>query len=68
VSRKGFLGELTGRGVGERGAATLAAEIWAVLHGADWVRTHDVRALRDAVRVIGALHAGSGDAPAAAVC
>lgn len=55
VSRKSFLGALTGRPVGERGAATLAAELFAARQGADYVRTHDVRALRDALVVTGAL-------------
>jgi len=51
VSRKGFLGALTGRPVAERGAATLAAELWAAAAGADYVRTHDVRALADGLAV-----------------
>jgi dihydropteroate synthase type 2 len=59
VSRKGFLGELTGRAVAERGAATLAAELFAAAQGADFIRTHDVRALRDALRVHDALREGS---------
>jgi dihydropteroate synthase type 2 len=48
VSRKSFVGELTGRPVGERGPGSLAAELWALRHGADLVRTHDVAALRAA--------------------
>jgi len=55
VSRKSFLGALTGRGVGERGAASLAAELFAAEQGADYVRTHDVAALRDALIVRRAL-------------
>jgi dihydropteroate synthase type 2 len=55
VSRKSFLGTLTGRGVHERGAATLAAELYACHQGADYVRTHDVRALVDALRIVEAL-------------
>jgi dihydropteroate synthase type 2 len=51
VSRKSFLGAITARAVHERGAATLAAELWAVHHGARYIRTHDVRALRDALNV-----------------
>jgi len=52
VSRKGFLSDLSGRpGVGARGAATLAAELFAVAGGAAWVRTHDVGSLRDALAV-----------------
>jgi dihydropteroate synthase type 2 len=55
VSRKSFLGEITGRPVGERAAATVAAELFAVAHGADYVRTHDPGALRDALAVDRAL-------------
>jgi dihydropteroate synthase type 2 len=55
VSRKSFLGALTGRGVRERGAATLAAELFAAEQGVDWIRTHEPRALRDALAVWGAL-------------
>lgn len=57
VSRKSFLGALTGRGVSERGPATLAAELWAAREGARWIRTHDVRALRDALTVEVAIRA-----------
>jgi dihydropteroate synthase type 2 len=55
VSRKSFLGALTGQPVHERGAATLAAELHAAAQGIDWIRTHDVRALRDALRIRDAL-------------
>lgn len=48
VSRKSFVGEVTGLPVAERGPGSLAAELWAARHGADWVRTHDVAALRAA--------------------
>lgn len=51
VSRKSFLGAVTGRGIGDRGPSSLAAELWAVRHGAAFVRTHDVGALRDALAV-----------------
>ena len=51
VSRKSFLGTITGRETAERGAATLAAEMFAARAGADYIRTHDVRALRDALAV-----------------
>lgn len=57
VSRKSFLGQITGRPVGERGAATLAVELWAAEHEADWIRTHDVAALRDGLRLRRALDA-----------
>ncbi len=55
VSRKSFLGALTGRAILERGAATLAAELAAIDAGADMIRTHDVRALADALAVRSAL-------------
>lgn len=51
VSRKSFLGELTGLPTAERGPGTLAAELWALRHGAEFVRTHDVGALRAALTV-----------------
>ena len=38
--------------------ATLAAELWAVARGVDYVRTHDVRALCDAIAVVRALESG----------
>ena len=58
VSRKSFLAALTGRDEpSERGAATLAAELFAAAHGADYIRTHDAAALRDALAVTTALEA-----------
>jgi dihydropteroate synthase len=55
ASRKSFLGRLTGRPVGERELGTAAADAVAILHGAQVVRVHDVRAQRDAVRVADAI-------------
>ena len=58
VSRKSFLRAIVGRSSAyELGAATLAAELFAVERGADYIRTHDPGALRDALRVAAALHA-----------
>jgi dihydropteroate synthase len=52
VSRKSFIGALTGREATEaRLAGSLAATTAAVLGGAALIRTHDVRETRDAVRV-----------------
>ncbi len=52
VSRKSFLGSLTGRPASERGAGTLAAELYATfVGGVDFVRTHDVGALVDGLKV-----------------
>lgn len=55
VSRKSFLGEVTGRPVGERAAATLAAELWTARAGVAYVRTHDPAALRDGLAVEAAI-------------
>ncbi len=55
VSRKSFLASVCGRSVAERGAATLGAEIAAVLSGADYIRTHDVRTLADALAALRAV-------------
>ena len=57
VSRKSFLRALTGRDVESVGAATLAAELHAARSGADYLRTHDVGALRDALTIEAALDA-----------
>jgi dihydropteroate synthase type 2 len=61
VSRKSFLVRLTGHAdPAELGAATLAAELYAALHGADFIRTHDPAALRDALVVSEALEQSGG--------
>ena len=54
-SRKSFLRALTGRDVFHSGAATLAAEIFAAWQGADYIRTHDVAAARDAFTLLAAI-------------
>ena len=52
VSRKSFIGAVTGRaGVAERLAGSLAATALAVANGAALIRTHDVAETVDAVRV-----------------
>jgi dihydropteroate synthase type 2 len=51
VSRKLFLRGFLGRSPQEAGPASLAAELFAVRQGADYIRTHDPAALRDAVAV-----------------
>ena len=57
-SRKGTLGLLTGRPVGERVAASLAAALAAVHRGAHIVRVHDVAATVDALKVWRAAETG----------
>jgi dihydropteroate synthase len=51
ISRKYFLGAITGRPPDERLAATLAAATWAADAGAAILRVHDVAAVRDALAV-----------------
>jgi dihydropteroate synthase len=51
LSRKSMLGRITGREVGDRLAASVAAALIAVQHGASIVRVHDVAATRDALAV-----------------
>ena len=53
-SRKSTLGEVTGRPVGERLAASLAAALGAVRQGAQVLRVHDVAETVDALKVWGA--------------
>ncbi len=55
VSRKSFVRTLAGRTPQEAGAASLAGEIFAIHQGADHIRTHDPRALADALAVWRAL-------------
>jgi dihydropteroate synthase type 2 len=60
TSRKSFIGSVLGsveepRPVEQRAAGTLATEIWAAQHGVAYIRTHDVRALRDGLRMLAAL-------------
>ena len=63
TSRKGFIGRLladaggAARPVEQRGAGTLMSETWAAAQGAAYIRTHDVRPLRDALRVQAAIRA-----------
>lgn len=55
VSRKSFLGQITGAAVGERLSGSLAATCLAVERGAAIVRTHDVLATRQALKVTEAI-------------
>lgn len=56
VSRKSMIGGATGRPVDERLAGSVAATTHALLGGANIVRTHDVAATVDAIRVNSALY------------
>lgn len=58
VSRKSMLGAITGRPVGDRLAASLAAAVLAAGKGAKILRVHDVAATRDALTVWSAIEQG----------
>jgi dihydropteroate synthase type 2 len=60
VSRKSFLRTITGRDPDSAGPASLAAELFAAEKGADYIRTHDPAALRDALNV---WQAAAGNTP-----
>jgi dihydropteroate synthase len=62
ISRKYFLGAITGRPPAERLAATLAAAAWGVDAGAAILRVHDVAAVRDLLAVKAVLD-GRADVP-----
>ena len=59
ASRKSTLGKLTGRTADERLAASIAAALAAVAHGASIVRVHDVRETLDALNVWRAIETGN---------
>jgi dihydropteroate synthase len=63
VSRKYFLGAITGRPPAQRLAGTLAAATWAADAGAAILRVHDVAAVRDALAVKAVLD-GRDEVPA----
>jgi dihydropteroate synthase len=56
VSRKGFIGQVTGKGRQDRLAGSLATACYGLVHGiVHIVRVHDVAATRDAVLMIEAI-------------
>jgi dihydropteroate synthase len=63
VSRKDFIGAVTGRGPRERDAGTLAALAHGIEAGADIVRVHDVAAAADFLAVREVLGGGRELAP-----
>ena len=52
ASRKSFIGKLLGAELSERLPGSLACAIWAVLNGVQIIRTHDVAATRQGLRMI----------------
>ena len=65
LSRKRSLGEVTGREVGDRLHASVAAAVLAAEYGARLLRVHDVAATVDAVKVWAAVAAHPAPKPAA---
>jgi len=55
VSRKSFIGKITGRDSDHRLAGSLAGAVWAAMRGAHVWRVHDVAESVDAARMVGAL-------------
>lgn len=60
MSRKRMLGELTGKALGERVAAGVAAAVLAAERGASIIRTHDVGATVDGLKVLEGLERKQG--------
>ncbi len=51
LSRKSFLGEITGLPTGERLESSLVASVVAILNGAKVLRTHDIKETKRAVQI-----------------
>lgn len=58
LSRKSFIGEITGRPVEQRLAGTVSAGTAVLLAGAKIIRVHDVSAAVDTVRIVHAFRTG----------
>lgn len=63
LSRKSMIGTLTGQPQDQRLAGSIAAAVIAVMRGARIVRTHDVQATVDALKVVDALRGASRENP-----
>ena len=61
LSRKSFLGTLTGRDVDHRQTASASAALIAAQRGASIVRVHDIAETRDALAVLAAVPSASRD-------
>ncbi len=58
LSRKSFIGAVTGREVHERLSGTLTADVLSVLHGASMIRVHDVKEAVDSLKILSAVEFG----------
>ncbi|WLD58730.1 dihydropteroate synthase [Salinispirillum sp. LH 10-3-1] len=61
MSRKSMLGDITGKPVEQRQAASVAAALMAALRGAHIIRVHDVAETVDALAVLHAIEQGMGE-------
>lgn len=61
MSRKRWIGEITGRGVDDRLAGSLAALAYAIDHGARIIRVHDVKESCDVAHMIDTVRLTEGD-------
>jgi dihydropteroate synthase len=57
-SRKSFIGKVTGKDPGDRIFGTAATVAIAALSGAHVIRVHDVKEMRDAIRMAAAVAGG----------
>jgi dihydropteroate synthase len=55
TSRKSFIGKITGRTVDQRLGGTVASSVLAYTNGADMLRVHDVRPVREALTLAEAI-------------
>lgn len=60
LSNKDFIGETTGRAVGERVAGTLAATAWCAARGVAAFRVHEVAETLDVIRTTAAIQGTTG--------
>lgn len=60
LSNKDFIGETTGRAVGERVAGTLAATAWCAARGVAAFRVHEVAETIDVIRTTAAIQGTTG--------
>lgn len=56
LSRKSMLGDITGKSVEDRGAASISVAMIAAMKNANIIRVHDVAETKDAIRVYAALY------------
>lgn len=60
VSRKSFIGKVTEAGIADRDYPSLALELFAITNGASIIRTHNVKKLKDSIKVLEMIYQTSG--------